>query len=277
MRLPPWTEPIQQTITRFGRHRASSMAAAIAYRALFAVGPVLLVSVAVAGLFFSSQEVVEAVVSTVTEALGPDAGEVVSQILNTTTTGIGTIGLLGLLLLIWAGSLLFVEASRSLDVVFFDAPVPEGLRASIRQRLLSLAAVLAGGAILLIGLIGTTVTSMLSRFDVLSPLLEWLTPLATLLIVMAVVLLSYRYLPGHHVAWRPALVGAVATGLAMAVATWGLSIYFSLSTRASAAFVAGGVFVVVLAAYVFAMIYLGGAELARTLADGSGGHVTSGR
>jgi membrane protein len=252
------------------------MSAAIAYRALFALGPLLLVAVAVAGLFFTNQQVVEAVVSTVTEALGPQAGEAISQILLS-TTGTGTAGLLGLLLLVYAGSVLFVEASRSLDVVFFDAPVPEGLSASIRQRLLSLLGVLAGGAVLMIGLIGTTVSSMLSRFDLLAPVLGWVTPLASFVILVGVILLSYRYLPGHRVAWRPAMVGALVTAVGMAIGTWGLSIYFSLSTRVSAAFVAGGVFVVVLAAYVFAMIYLGGAELIRTLSERQGSAVTDAR
>lgn len=223
------------------------MAASIAYYAIASVVPALVLLLAVLGVFGAA----EPTSGIVRENLDGEAGRVLGAVL-TATRGRGTVGAVGLLVLLWSGSQVF----RGLTVAFAEI-YDEEAELGLSERVLRSVAVLALLALAL-GLL--TATGLVLEF-LRVPLPALVAPAVAFLVLVAALLPLYYLLAPVSVSLGHVLPGAVLTALGWLAL---LVILFSYA-RSVGSYVAygvlGAVLLFVACLHLAAMILLVGAVL----------------
>lgn len=271
------------TYENWRRHRTIRLGAAIAYYGLFAIVPVLSLSLAFAGLFFSEAEVQEYMADRLTDFLGASESDAnqIGQTFSETLSASGTIAGLGVISavsLIFAASLLVIALQDAFNTVW-DVPVRAGFRHSVLRRLAAFVVVLGAGMAIVVSFALNAVTAFISRLAPDAPVVDSLSELfgfaASWALGVGVLALLLRYLPDHTVRWRAALVGGAITALLVAAGTVAIGMYLRRYAATSVVGAAGSILLVLLWLYYQAQIILVGAELTRVLDDGSWQNGTS--
>ena len=250
---------LKKTWSRFSTARGTTLAAAVGYRAVFALAPLLLVALSVAGALFGDDASEGLLASQLAQFLGRDLAQSLEDLLagaaETTTAG-----LIGFLILIWAGSGLFNEIQGSLVAIYgLAASDVGGWRRAIGQRLVTLAAVLASavGFVLLVG--SAALVALIP--DVGGP--TGLAP--TFLLLLGGIVLSFRFFTPYRPSWGVVLRGALITESAMIGAGLLVGAVVSRGAGGSVTGIAGSAVAVLLLVYVLAAVYMLGAAFTRTL------------
>lgn len=262
-------EILRVTAKQYGEDRVPRMAAAVSYRALFAVAPLLLVAVFVFGIFLGSSTTAETeILAAVTKFAGDSVADAVETILMSVQDSSGTAGLVGFVLLLWTASSLFIEVQNDLNDIFgvpYDNTT--GVVAFIRKRGLGFLAALALGLVLIAIWMINGLWQFLGgvfpeSFEPVHRLIGFLTPLVSLVVLPLVLGLTFQVLCRRKVRWRAIWWGSLWTSLAFLAAAYGTGLYFQLS-KTSAVSVAGSAFVILLLAFVLSSVYLFGAEVTK--------------
>jgi len=253
---------LRATWDHFGAIRGGTLAAAISYRALFALAPLLVVAVAVAGAIFGEEAANGELAIQLQRTLGPDIAAAVEELVISASDA-RSAGWIGVLIFIWAGSGLFVEVQGALRVIYDIAPERMlGFWNAVSRRLVTVAAVVASAFMLAITVAGATAAAWL-RAEWAERGFGWLFSGAVLTGGLA---LGFRYLTIERPPWRFVALGALVTAIAVLVAGWGVGIFIARGGGGGASGVAGSVVAVLLAVYVLSIVILFGASLTRTAA-----------
>jgi membrane protein len=260
--------------------RVFRLAAALAFYALFSLAPLLVI--AVAGLRLALGDAAdEALVGRAAAVLGPEAAaalELLIEGVEPRAASLGTtmIGALGLLV---AGSALFNHLKDSLNTIWEVVPrVESSLQRFFVDRAVSLVMALCVGVL---ALIGVTLSVEIEGFGRLlsreAALPWWLFRAAqvqlAVVLVTALVALTYRFLPDAHAAWRDILLGAAVTAVLLVLSQVVLGLYLRSSLVQSAYGAVGAVVVLLTWAYGAAVFFLVGAAFTRVYANSHGAHV----
>ncbi|MGH8915394.1 MAG: YihY/virulence factor BrkB family protein [Acidimicrobiia bacterium] len=277
-RLPTWArgraEVLVGALDEFGSDRAPRMSAAIAYRTVFAMAPLLMVLVAVLGGFLGSRaEAQLEILDNIEVVAGGQVAEIVGGVITSATTSADTTAILGGVLLLWTASGLFLEMQRDLNDIF-DAP-PErlsGIGAMVRTRGIGFLWTLGLGILL----VATWGLNAIWRFlgdllpDSMSSLHEVfvvLTPVLSLLLLPLVFGLVFRTMIAVTVPWRAVWVGGLFTSVIFLVAAYGVGVFFQISDPTTALGFTGAFVVVLFLAYFLSSVFLFGAEVTKVYAD----------
>ncbi|MEM9416423.1 MAG: YihY family inner membrane protein [Planctomycetota bacterium] len=124
---------------------------------------------------------------------------------------IGSIGVVGTLILIWAALGLIVTIEKTFNVIF-KAPQgrPWHVRIPIYWAVITLGPVLAWGSFYLSG----QLIEAGADVPVLKDLLAWLNRFMALIVTWLLFLLLFKLMPNARVAMRPAMIGAFVSALA---------------------------------------------------------------
>jgi membrane protein len=112
---------IRDAVQTFTLTRANQAAASLAYYAIFSLFPLLLVLIS-AGSFFLNSEQVYLRVSKLVQQSIPDSAQWIDQNLNQVLQQRGTVGILGLVTLIWAASGGFISLAYNINLAWLEAP-----------------------------------------------------------------------------------------------------------------------------------------------------------
>lgn len=254
---------------QYGEDRVTRMAAAVSYRALFALAPLLLVAVSVFGIFLGSSSTAETeIIDAVTRFAGPNVAEAVETILDSVQDSSGAVGFIGFVLVLWTASSLFIEVQNDLNDIF---AVPyghtTGILAFVKKRGVGFLAALGLGVVLVAVWMINGIWQFLGgvfpdSFEPVHRLIGYLTPLVSLVVLPFVLGLTFQVLCRKKVRWRAIWWGSLWTSLAFLAAAYGTGLYFRVSTT-NAASLAGSAFVILLLAFVLSSVYLFGAEVTK--------------
>ena len=255
--------------------RRTLLAAALAYYAFFALGPVIFIALTVAEALPGNLAVAGPVYSTIERILGAESAQWVQDTvatLNTPTEASSWIAfLVSVGAILWAATGLFVHMQNALDVIW-DVPLPVTRisLAVVRQRLLAfLMVVLIGVALSLAGF-ASVVASALSRWLPIEPPLGLLGPLFFGALMAISLTLIYRLLPRTPIAWGDVWLGSLLTAGLITFGGVALS-WFLRSGITATPFGAAGAYAVVLASmYYAAQVFLIGALFTRVYATNFG-------
>jgi membrane protein len=251
------------------------LGASVAYYSLFAIAPVLLVAVAVAGTIFGAEAVRGQLSSQIQGLVGPEAAEAVEALLQgTTKPASNTLAMIGgVVTMILAAAGAFLELRSALNTIWRVPRAPiGGLRAFWFSRLRSFGLVLAIGFLLLVSLaISAALAALhdwLSSFEAVLPvLLQALNILLTLLISTVLFGLMFRVLPDVSLSNRDVAIGALVTSILFAVGKQLIGLYLGQTAASSSYGAAGSVVVLLLWVYYSSQIVLIGAEFTRLYAE----------
>ncbi|NIO69858.1 MAG: YihY family inner membrane protein [Anaerolineae bacterium] len=229
-KLRGWLSLLRTTGREFQNDGGSTMAAAIAYYALFSFFPVVLLMITVSSFFFSSATAQKEVIAWA-ERYIPASGDLIRANFGQILRVRGTVSLLAILSLLWSGSGVFSALDRAVNRAW---DVSE-LRPFWQQKLLAFGMIVGAGGLLLVSIVSTTFFSVIRRLRL--PLTGWqlfgnlLPTLLPVALTILIFLLLYKILPNTTVRWSDVWLGALLTGLGWELAkylfTWYLTNFAS--------------------------------------------------
>lgn len=272
-----WTLSKQAAVA-FVDDGALSRGAAIAFYAVTAIGPVMLIIVAVAGLVLGEDAARGALMGQLSGAMGPESALFLqSAIGSASNRGAGIIAtIIGVVSLIITASGVFGEMQSALNAIWRAEPSAVSVAGLIKARLTSLSLVVLLGFLLLVSLVfGTAIAAVGEHLGRMTPFSDTLLQVAnftlSLALLAAIIAAIYKVLPDRDLIWRDVLVGAVVTALLISIGRLAIGIYIGSSGIASSYGAAGSVLAFLLWVYYSAQIFLFGAEFTRVYAEQHGG------
>jgi membrane protein len=277
-RLPKWAKgPAEigaKAAKEYGLDRAPRMAAAIAYRTVFALAPMLIIAVSVAGLFLgSSLEAQEELLEGINSIAGPEVAAAMATFLASAVTSANTAAIIGFALLLWSASSLFIELQHDLNDIF-DVPYEKisGLVGLVRKRGIGFLWVFGLGLIMILllvvnGIWGFFDSLLPSNMENLDSVFRVLAPLVSLAILPFVFGLIFQTMTAVTVPWKAVWVGGSFTAVVFVLATYGIGVWFRLFGPTTALGFAGSLVIVLFLAYMLSSVFLFGAEVTRVYAN----------
>ena len=247
------------------------LGASLAYYTLFALAPILVVAIGVAGLAFGRDAVRGEVVGQIQGLVGRQGAEAVQAMLEGTAkpssnwlaTGIG------LLTAFLGATGAFIELQTALNAIWRVQPRPGvSVMAFLKQRLISFGLVVGVGFLLLVSLLVSAALSALNHylgriFPALTAIWEASNVLVSLGVVTLLFAMVYQVLPDVRLRWRDVWIGALVTAGFFNVGKQIIGLYLGTSTLASSYGAAGSVVVLLVWVYYSAQVVLLGAEFTR--------------
>jgi membrane protein len=275
----------KQALTGWSEDHVRRIAAALAFYAVLSLAPLLVVAVAVAGMFFGEQAARGQIASALSKVMGESAGEGIQALLaHAQAPAQGAWGsICGGLVLLLGASGVFGELQAALNEVWNVAPKPgRGVVGLVRDRFFSFAMVMGVCFLLLLSLLLSTVlsaagalfSSALPGGAELWTLLDFVISMLVIAVLFALIL---KVVPDIEIAWRHVFPGALATALLFSAGKYLLGLYLGRASVASPYGAAGSVVVLVIWIYYAAQIFLLGAEFTRVFALARGAQVVPSR
>lgn len=263
---------LKTTYTQWSADEASQLAAALAFYTTISIAPLLVLVIAIVGLFLGEQAAQGQLQSQLRNLMGEQAAQFTeTAIASTDRPAAGSIAsLLSLGVLLWGSTNVFTQLQNSLNAIWNVAPKPgRGVMGLVRDRLLSFGLVLGIGFLLLVSLIlSAALSAITSSFSQWLPGIPWLWQLLNYVVSLAVTALLFalifKVLPDIKNAWKDVWIGGLITALLFTIGQFALSLY--LGNQGSAYGVAGSVVVFLLWVYYSAQILFFGAEFTQVYA-----------
>ncbi|MBW4052324.1 MAG: YihY/virulence factor BrkB family protein [Proteobacteria bacterium] len=260
-------------------HQASRLGAALAFYTVFSLGPILLLTVAMAGFFFGQRAARGEIYQQVSNVIGPHSAAEVQKLLiraHRPEAGVVATAISVVTLLLSADTAL-VELKSGLDQIWSVGDVTrKWYWAYLRSRLLSIGLILALGVLLLASLLFSAALGALEDLSrgivIVGVVLRWTSSLVSFGLAGLLFATVYKVLPSVKLGWKDVAVGALITAVLFIVGKYAIGLYLGSSMVASTYGAAGSVIVVLLWVYYSAQVFLFGAELTRAYACRFGSH-----
>ncbi len=283
---------VKETFTRFSADDASTHAAAISYSTVFAIAPLIVVAVAVAGDVLGLANgghghhlVEDQLIGAVSRSAGPQTGAAVRDMVDSayrSHQGSMLAQVLGWIMFVVAASGLFLSLQNALNHIWHVQPKHQGIVGTLRNRGASALMLLAIGFLMIVTTaLNFVISLMWTRFTQLLPfpgagtVFSIITWIVNIVLVAAMFALIFKVLPDVDIAWRDVIPGAVATAVLFVVGQTLLGIYISHAGIANGYGAAGSLVVLLVWVYYSAMLLLLGAEFTRVYAEHRGSVVPS--
>lgn len=274
-----WWTVAKEAAASWSNHKDSRQGAALAYYSVFSLGPIIVIAIAIAGFFFGRDAAIFQVTSSIKEILGDTGAKAVEAMLaGASRPAEGTFAtVLGVITLIFAAIGAAVQLKDALNIVWEVRESEEtGLWHFARNYVLSFAAVLALGFLLLVSLLITAGLAAAGRYAapyLPEGALHIVSTLVSFTVVMVLFAMMFKWLPDVAVSWRDVWFGALVTALFFEAGKTAIGFYIGKQGLESTYGAAASIVVVLIWVYYSSQIILIGAEITHAYAkrDGSMG------
>jgi len=247
-------------------HKSAKAGAAIAYYSIFSLGPLIVVVISIAALFFGREGVQREVTEAIRGLLGDKGAESVNSMLSAAgqpSEGVFA-SIIGTVTLIFAAVGVVVQLKEALNVVWEVKPKPGGgIWGFTRSYVLSLAGVLTVGFLLLVSMLLTAALSAFARTFgafIPEPLMHAATFLVSFAAISALFIMMFKWLPDAVVEWRDVWLGGVGTAALFEIGKFLIGLYIGKQGLESTYGASASIVVVLIWVYYSAQIVLFGAE-----------------
>jgi membrane protein len=248
---------------------APSMGAALSYYTVFALAPLLLIVISIAGLVFGADAARGEIFGQLRELMGADAAKAVEGVLaSVSRPASGVLGTtIGVVVLIVGATSVFAELQDALDRIW-QAPARDkhgGMWRLLRSRLLSFGLILGIAFLLMVSLVLGAVISALGKwwggfFADWEVLAQTVNAALGFTLTSTVFAMIYKMMPRVGVRWYDVWLGALVTAVLFTAGKFLIGLYLGKTGVASGYGAAGSFIVVLVWVYYSAQIFLLGAE-----------------
>jgi membrane protein len=274
---------LKDIVVAWNEDKAPRLAAGLAFYTMFTLAPLLIITIAVAGLVFGEEAARGQIVGQIQGLVGSESAHAIEDFLQQVgapRSGViaTAVGLATLLLGVWW---VFGELQDALNTIWEVAPKPgRKLLHVVRARLVSFTMMLGVGFMLLVSLLLSAALSAFSTY--LVGLLPDFEATLTLQLVNFVVsygvitllfAMIYKIVPDVIITWGDVWIGAAATALLYTIGKYLIGVYLGTSSTASAYGAAGSLVVILLWVYYSAQILFLGAEFTKVYAQRYGSRI----
>jgi membrane protein len=248
------------------------LGASLAYYTLFAMAPILVIAIAIAGFFFGAEAVRGEVVAQMRGLVGETGAQAVQAMLENAAArkGDGQLAtIIGLATFFIGSTGAFLELQTALNAIWRVKPKPNaGIREMLFQRLLSFGLVVGVGFVLLVSLVISAGLAALDRymghaFPALAVAWTAINVLVSLGVVTLLFAMIYQFLPDVKLKLRDVWLGALVTAGLFSVGKNLIGLYLGTSAIGSSYGAAGSVVVLLVWVYYSAQVVLLGAEFTK--------------
>jgi membrane protein len=250
---------------------AFTLAAALAYYAVFSIAPLLLIAIHIASFFLDRTVVVEGLTNELAGVIGPSGSDAITQMLEAAGTGQpeGWTGIVGIAVLLFAATGFVGSLQDALDKIWDAPPRPGGLWSFIQSKFLSFSLVLAAAFLLLVSLLISTVVTALagsvtSALGLAEGILAAIIAVANFLLSALIFAAIFKFVPSVPVTWRAAAAGGIFTAILFAVGRLALAWYLGREAEASAYGAATSLVLLLVWVYYSAQILFLGAQFSQS-------------
>jgi membrane protein len=269
---------------RYKADAGDQFAGAIGFFGFLSLFPLLILALSVVGFVFAdaSDARITEVAGTIQRAIpgfagvlgGGEDGTSVAEALDTIIRNRGTVGLVGLVMLLLSG-LRLVNAAQTATLVIFGADLLT--LSGAKRKLQQLAALTVLGVLALVGVVTASTLGVVTRLDVLGPmriLAPLLTWAGTLVADVLLFLVAYRLFASRTgPTWRQHLPGAILAGFGWTLLKGFGATYVSRQVASAGELYGtlGGVIGLLLLLYLAGRLYVYGAALSAVKLEAPGG------
>ena len=278
MKVETWAI-LKETGREFMEDKVLRLSAALAYYALFSIGPLLIIVVGLTSLALGKESVRYAVEHQLQGFMGENAATTVESMMAAHKESDSLVAtIVGIVALLFGASGVFGQLQDSLNSIWEVKAAPgQGVWGFIRNRFISFTMVLGMGFLLLVSLVLTTILSSFTAYlgqamKVPAFLGQLLDTSVSFLVITLLFAMIFKVLPDAQVRWRDVWIGSIATALLFTTGKLFLGLYLGRESTASAYGAAGSVVVILMWVYYSSVILLSGAEFTQVYAKrvGSG-------
>jgi membrane protein len=275
---------LHETFREFQADNVPRLAAALSYATIFSIAPLLIITISVVAFFLNPAghgaghhtQTEDVLINTVNRTMGHDAAvtvrTMVTAAFNRPHTG-PLAAIVAWVTLILGASGVFAALQDGLNAVWHVGAKKQSLWLTIRQRIASLAMVLAIGFVLLVSFavnaaaqFATAYLQKLLPFPTFGLLVLAASTVISLFLITLLLALIFRVLPDVRIAWRDVGLGAFATAVLFLVGQYAIGLYIGKTGVASSYGAAGSLIVILLWVYYSSMTVLVGAEFTKVYA-----------
>jgi membrane protein len=267
-----WWVITKQAALNWSRHKDARQGAALAYYSVFSIGPVIVIAIAVAGLAFGREAVNGEVAASIKGMLGETGANAVQAMLaDAGRPRQGALAtLLGLGALVFAALGVIIQLKDALNIVWeVEETKAAGAWPFLRSYVVSLAAILALGFLLLTSMIVTAAVAAFAHYAS-AYVQEWMLHLVSTLVSFAVIgllfAMMFKWLPDAAVDWTDVWLGAIVTAMLFELGKSAIGFYIGKQGLESTYGAAASIVVVLIWVYYSAQIVLMGAEISHAFA-----------
>jgi membrane protein len=253
---------------------AFPLAAALAYYSLLSMAPLLLVVVALAGVFFADGQVHMQLIEQMRRLVGEEGAQLTRTVIANTGSEERSAWSLafGALLTFIGASTVFAQLQYALNRVWQVKAAPRAalIMSFLKQRILSFALVLSVGFLLMVSLVISAVLATLHTYldeRLAEAAFFWSGLDLVISFALATVLIAmmFKYLPDAEIEWRDTWQGALITAGLFVVGKQLIGLYLGQTTVASSFGAAGSVVIFMIWVYYAGLILLFGAEITQAV------------
>lgn len=269
---------MKQAAVAWWNDNVSRLGASLSYYTLFALAPVMVIAIAIAGFVFGAEAARGEIVAQIQGLVGHEGARAVQAMLQGVAKRSDSIlaTIIGLVTLFLGATGVFLELQAALNGIWRVKPKPSaGVIEILRQRLISFGLVVGVGFLLLVSLVVSAALSALQKFlgaylpgyAILGQALNVVVSLAVITLLFAMI---YKVLPDVELAWRDVWIGGLVTAGLFSIGKLVIGLYLGTSSTASTYGAAASVIVLLLWVYYSSQIVLLGAEFTRAYVDRCG-------
>jgi membrane protein len=264
---------LRETLANWSKHDAATHSAALAYYALFALAPILILVISVSGWAFGVQAAQGQVQRDLTLFIGSQGAGVVQDLVAAASARPHTgrlAAVVGVVTLLVTATGVLMQLQDTLNTVWEVSPKPGFfLKRLLLKRLLCFGLILGVGALMLASLAasaGLTALQKLleARLEIgLSKILGWGDVTLSWLLMTVLIAVIFRVLPDVELSWRDVAWGAAITSILFLAGRYAIGFYLGRTGVTSTYGAAGSLVLVLLWIYYSSLIFLVGAEFTR--------------
>jgi membrane protein len=271
-----WLTVAKEAAVNWSGHKDARQGAALAYYSVFSLGPIIVIAIAIAGLFFGHDAITSQVTSSLQGMLGDTGAKAVEAMLaGASRPAEGALAtILGVGALLFAAIGVVVQLKDALNVVWeVEESEESGIWHFARNYVLSFAAVLALGFLLLVSLLVTAALAAAGKFvapHIPEGVLHVISTLVSCAVVTVLFGMMFKWLPDVSVGWSDVWLGALLTALFFEVGKAAIGFYIGKQGLESTYGAAASIVVVLIWVYYTSQIILMGAEITHAYAKHEG-------
>jgi membrane protein len=211
---------IRETLELYTIEDCAIRAAGVAYHLLLSIFPLLLFLVFLSSEILETSDVRQRLSSYLTATIPAIASDV-ERVLDETIQARGSFGLIGAVLLVWSASTLFMSVSRTLNVIWGAEHRP-----ILRRRAVGILTVLVV-CILFIASVWLSAFTVWPLSNLNTTIGYWIQFAVDPGLIILFLWLIFRVLPNRFIHPRPALAGAVLSGVLWRLARSAFALFLS--------------------------------------------------
>lgn len=265
---------IGKSFLRWKNDNCARLGAALSYYLVFALAPLLLLSISIAAFTFGESQLRVEMTDQLHQVLGQHSAAAIQLLMNLSNRPTANVvsSFVGIVILLIGASGVIVELKDAMNKVWRVTERGGGWRLFLKEKFISIILVLATGGLLLVSLLVSAGLSAAGKFmGEFLPLPEVSMQLISFFISFVVITglfaTLYKMLPSTYVAWNDVWYGAAIASFLFSVGKVLIGLYLGKTSLGSAHGAAGSLVILLIWIYYSAQIFYFGAEYSKLTAE----------